>query len=76
MPLTAREVIKLLCKDGWECRVASGSHYKLFKEGKRSVVVPYHGKKTLGNGLVREILKQAGIDKHAVLRKDQKAKRR
>lgn len=56
MPLTAREVIKLLRKNGWECRATSGGHYKLFKEGKRPVVVPYHGKKTLGNGLVHEIL--------------------
>ena len=75
MPLTARKIRKLLHEDGWTLLKVEGSHYKFNKDGKR-LVVPDHGNKALGIGLVSEILKQAGIDKNAVLRKNQKAKRR
>ena len=74
MPLTARKMRKLLHKEGWTLVKVEGSHYKFDKDGKR-LVVPDHGNKALGIGLVNTILKQAGIDKNAVLRKDQKAKR-
>ena len=75
MPLTARQIRKLLHKEGWVQVKVEGSHYKFDKDGKR-LVVPDHGNKALGIGLVNKILKQAGIDKNAALRKDQKAKRR
>lgn len=75
MPLTAKQMRKLLHKHGWTVVKVEGSHYKLDKDGRR-LVVPDHGKKALGIGLVNTILKQAGIDKNAILRKDQKAKGR
>ena len=75
MPLTARHIRKLLHKEGWKIVKIEGSHYKLEKNGRR-LIVPDHGNKALGIGLVNKIFKQAGIDKSAVLRKDQKAKRR
>jgi mRNA interferase HicA len=38
-----------------------GSHLKVYLDGKQSVL-PMHGKKELGTGLVKAIKKQLGIE--------------
>ena len=73
MPLTARKIRKLLHEDGWTLLKVEGSHYKFNKDGKR-LVVPDHGNKALGIGLVSEILKQAGIDKKCSTTQKSKSK--
>ena len=67
--------MKLLKERGWTVKKVRGSHYKLIKDGATQVV-PNHGKKTLGRGLLDKILKKARIDPDEILRKDQKAKKR
>lgn len=61
MPMTSREIIKLLKEHGFEEINQNGSHIKL-KNSQTGLqtIVPYHGK-TLKKGLEQAILKQAGL---------------
>lgn len=61
MPLTPKEMIKLLKKNGFEEVSQNGSHIKMKNlENGKSVIVPYHSK-TMKKGLEQAILKQAGL---------------
>ncbi|MEG0692283.1 MAG: type II toxin-antitoxin system HicA family toxin [Oscillospiraceae bacterium] len=61
MPMTSKEMVKLLESNGFQCIRANGSHrmYKNFQTNK-AVTVPYHNK-TLKVGTEQSILKQAGL---------------
>jgi mRNA interferase HicA len=60
MPMSPKEIIKLLKKNGFQEVSQNGSHVKLRNpETRRTVVVPYHSK-DLKKGLEQAILKQAG----------------
>ena len=63
MPMTPKELIKLLKKNGFEEISQNGSHIKMknFETG-RQTIVPLHSK-ALKKGLEQAILKQAGIKK-------------
>ena len=61
MPMSPKEIIKLLKKNGFQEVCQNGSHVKLRNpETRRTVVVPYHSK-DLKKGLEQAILKQAGL---------------
>lgn len=61
MPMTSKEMIKLLKKNGFFIVGQNGSHMKLKNiENGRTVIVPCHAK-DLKKGLEQEILKQAGL---------------
>ena len=61
MPITPKEMIKLLEDNGFERVSQNGSHIKMKNyKTNRSVIVPYHAK-DLKKGLEQAILKQAGI---------------
>lgn len=61
MPLTPKEMIKLLKKNGFREVSQNGSHVKLKNViTKRQVIVPYHSK-AMKNGLEQAILKEAGL---------------
>lgn len=65
MGMTARQVMKILKKNGWKLDRIESSHHIFVKEGvPRAVPVPVHkGRKDSDLGFfAREILKQAGID--------------
>jgi len=59
--MTGRELIRIMNRQGWMLDRVSGSHHIMIKEHYRSIPVPVHGKKDLPKGLLRAILKQAGI---------------
>ena len=61
MPLTPREMIKLLKRNGFREVSQNGSHVKLRNQrtGKQ-VIVPYHSK-AMKKGLEQAILKEAGL---------------
>lgn len=61
MPMTAKEMIKLLEKNGFKYVSANGSHkkYRNPTSGK-TVIIPYHGG-DLKAGTEKNILKQAGL---------------
>ena len=61
MPLTSKEMLKLLKKNGFEKVNQNGSHIKLRNEDTGiTVIVPYHSK-DLKKGMEQAILKQAGL---------------
>ncbi len=61
MPMTPREMIKHLKKNGFEEVSQNGSHVKLRNpETDKTVIVPYHSK-AMKKGLEQGILKQAGL---------------
>ena len=61
MPLTPREMLKLLQQNGFIQVRQNGSHIKMrnLQTGKQTEV-PYHSQ-TLKKGLEQAILKQAGL---------------
>ena len=59
MPLSGKRVIKILRQRGWEVVSQRGSHVKLAK-GNKTTIVPLHGNQDLGKGLIRSIEKQTG----------------
>ena len=62
MPLTAREMIRLLEKNGFEVTSQNGSHVKLInRETKKQTIVPVHSG-SLKRGLEKAILRQAGLE--------------
>ena len=61
MPMTPKEMKKLLEENGFEVISQNGSHMKLKNpQTGRTVIVPYHSK-AMKKGLEQAILKQAGL---------------
>jgi len=61
--LSGRELAKLLEQHGWNCRRVSGSHHIYCKDGRvERLSVPIHGNQALKTGLLRHLLKLAGIN--------------
>ena len=61
MPMTSREMISYLKKNGFEIVSQNGSHVKMYhQETEKTVIVPYHCK-DLKKGMEQAILKQAGL---------------
>ena len=61
MPMTPKEMIRHLKKNGFEEVSQNGSHIKLKNpESGRTVIVPYHSK-AMKKGLEQAILNQAGL---------------
>lgn len=61
MPMTAKEIVKLLEQNGFEYVRSNGSH-RLYKNPitGRQTIVPFHNK-DLKPGTEKNILKQAGL---------------
>ena len=61
MPMTPREMIKHLKKNGFEVVSQNGSHVKMRNDATgHQTVIPYHSA-SLKKGLEQAILKQAGL---------------
>lgn len=60
--LTARELIAILKKHGFVVDRQSGSHALLIHEDGRRTTVPVHGKRDLGKGLLRQIMRDADLN--------------
>ena len=58
--MNSSDLIKVLTRSDWVHSRTKSSHFKFTKEGKKVTVT--HPKKDLGLGLVKAILKQAGIE--------------
>lgn len=59
--LTARELIAVLKKHGFELDRQSGSHAIFIHKDGRRTTVPIHGKRDIGKGLLRQIMKDAEL---------------
>jgi len=60
MPMTSKQMVKLLKKNGFKEIRQNGSHLTLKNNKKISIQVPMHCK-DLGKGLEHSILKKAGL---------------
>lgn len=61
MPMTPKQMIKLLKKNGFQVVSQNGSHVKMRNDKTgRQTEVPYHST-SLKKGLEQAILKQAGL---------------
>ncbi len=60
MPMSGKEVVRLLLANGWQLDRINGSHYIMAK-GNQTLVVPVHGSQDMKPGLLNAILKQAGL---------------
>jgi predicted RNA binding protein YcfA (HicA-like mRNA interferase family) len=61
--LSGKDLLKLLEKNGWQLLRINGSHHIYGKSG--SVIrlsVPVHGNQPLKTGLLRHLLKMAGLN--------------
>ncbi len=62
MPMTGKEMLKLLKKNGWQVIRIKGSHHIVAKDGVPfTIPVPVHGNTDLKPGTEHSILKQAGL---------------
>lgn len=59
--LSAREIIRLLERHGFTLERQSGSHAIYRHPDGRRTTVPIHGKRDIGRGLLRRILRDAGL---------------
>jgi predicted RNA binding protein YcfA (HicA-like mRNA interferase family) len=60
--MRAREVIAILERAGWYRDHTTGSHYIMRHLDKPGVVpVPYHGNRDIKVGVLRSIIRQAGM---------------
>ncbi len=61
-PVSGKDFAKLLERKGWELRRISGSHHIYAKPGSvERISVPAHGSSPLKSGLLRHLMKVAGI---------------
>ena len=61
MPISSREVIKMLKADGWYEVAVKGSHHQFKHLRKKGRVTVPHPKKMLTIGTLKSIRKQAGL---------------
>ena len=60
--ITGKKLCKILIENGWILTRVSGSHHIFTKLGEDAkIVVPVHGNKEIKTGLLRAILKTAGL---------------
>ena len=60
--ITGKKLCKILEENGWILARISGSHHVYIKDGEEArIVVPVHGNKEIKIGLLKAILKTAGL---------------
>jgi predicted RNA binding protein YcfA (HicA-like mRNA interferase family) len=58
--VTGKEFLRRLKAEGWKLDRVHGSHHIMVK-GERTLSVPVHGSKDLPKGLLRRLMKEAGL---------------
>ena len=60
--VSGREFARLVERHGWPLLRVSGSHHVYGKAGERArLTVPIHGQQALKTGLLRSLLRSAGL---------------
>ncbi len=62
-PVSARELIRLLEKEGFHVVHQKGSHVRLKHPDGRRTTVPMHSGENVGVGLLRKILRDVNISR-------------
>ena len=61
--ISGKEFAQILMRHGWQLRRINGSHHIFTKPGSSArISVPVHGSESLKTGLLRYLIKLAGID--------------
>jgi predicted RNA binding protein YcfA (HicA-like mRNA interferase family) len=61
--VSGKEFCTILQEHGWELKRINGSHHIFGKEGEMArISVPVHGNKPLKIGLLKSLMKIAGLD--------------
>lgn len=60
-PVSAKKLVKLLKKQGFEKRRQKGSHLRLVHDDGRKVTIPMHSGEKVGKGLLRKILRDVNL---------------
>ena len=68
-PVKAEKVIKVLEESGFTVVRQKGSHIILKDQDGRSIVIPDHPGEELGRGILRAIIRQAGLTRDEFLRR-------
>ncbi len=62
--LSGKELAKLLEQHGWELARVHGSHHIYHKVGSTvRISIPIHGNQPLKKGLLRHLIKMAGLER-------------
>lgn len=61
--INAKALIKILEEKGFNFSRQSGSHAIYVNQNGIKVTVPVHGKKDIGKGLLKQIMRDAGLTK-------------
>lgn len=67
--LNSHDLIKILNKKGFILERQSGSHAIFINSTGKRTTVPIHGKRDLGKGLLRQIMKDADLTTEDLLNK-------
>lgn len=62
-PISAKELIKILEKQGFEVVHQKGSHVRLKHPDGRRTTVPMHSGENIGVGLLRKILRDVNLSR-------------
>ena len=62
-PLNPRKLIKILEKTGFKIVRQKGSHVIMMNDRKTRIVMPVHPGKDIKPGLIRAIIREAGISR-------------
>ena len=60
MPMSGKELVKLLEANGWQIDRIHGSHYIMVK-GDQTETIPVHKNQDMKVGLLNAILKRTGL---------------
>ena len=61
MPISGRQLCRILEQNGWRLARIRGSHHYYVKPGKDPLSVPVHGNKSLRKGTLFALAKRAGV---------------
>jgi predicted RNA binding protein YcfA (HicA-like mRNA interferase family) len=67
-PAKANQLIKILEAEGFKVIRQKGSHVILINQEKNRIVIPIHQEKDIKPGLLRAILREAGINREKFLK--------
>jgi predicted RNA binding protein YcfA (HicA-like mRNA interferase family) len=67
-PINSNWLIKILEKEGFQVIRKKGSHIILINKEKNRIVIPMHPGKAIKPGLLRAILREAGINREKFLK--------
>ena len=63
--ISGRDFARLLQRKGWQLKRINGSHHIFMLPGRiERISLPIHGNQSLKTGLLRSLMKIAGIEEH------------